>query len=246
MMQTAAAAPFSPLPRLRGRVEYRHRSHRRLWGFEDWSITRGHDGLRVMAAHCEMALGDQTVVRDSVLSVHADFHPHDAFVRIMRDGAVSGSGWFRFTNAEATCESWTRDEGRVSQSMAIDRPLRGFGIHAVQGDGWLAATFPYAKGPGHRQFFGQNLLHSVHHLGATGPMITTSGSGLDYIGRESITVPAGTFDCHHVAFVGLTNGHPPYDMWLSADGDFLYVRGEVTGYMESTFELVELSREHGA
>lgn len=243
----AAAQPwFAPLPRLRGRVDYRRRADGARWGFEDWSITRGADGLRVMAAHCEMALGTEQVVRDSILSVHPDFHPHDASVRIMREGRVSGTGWFRFTDDTATCESWTADAGRVSQAMTIARPLRGFGIHAVQGDGWLAATFPYDRGPGHRQFFGRNLLHSVHHLGATGPMLTTTGSGLDYVAREEIDVPAGRFDCHRVRFVGLTNDHPPYDMWVTADGDFLYIRGEVNGYMDSVFELAELTREHGA
>lgn len=237
---------FSPLPRLRGRVEYRSRSDGGIWGFEEWSIARGSDGLRVMAAHCEMALGDEQVVRDSILSVHPDFHPNDASLRIMNRGSITGTGWFRFTDDEATCESWTAEAGRVSQTMAITRPIRGFGIHAVQGDGWLAATFPYDKGPGHRQFFGRNLLHSVHHLGATGPMIATTGSGLDYVGREDVTVRAGTFDCHRMRFVGLTNDHPSYDMWVSADGDFLYVKGEVEGYMDSVFELIALSREHGA
>lgn len=237
---------FSPLPRLRGRVEYRRRADRDLWGFEDWSITHGPDGLRVMTAHCEMALGGEQVVRDSILSVHPDFHPHDASVRIMNRGTVTGTGWFRFTDDEASCESWTAEAGRVSQTMAITRPIRGFGIHAVQGDGWLAATFPYDKGPGHRQFFGRNLLHSVHHLGATGPMIATTGSGLDYVARENVTVPAGTFDCHRVRFVGLTNDHPSYDMWVSADGGFLYVKGEVEGYMDSIFELTTLTRENGA
>jgi hypothetical protein len=38
----------------------------------------------------------------------------------------------------------------------------------------------------------------------------------------------------------MTNAHPPYVMWVSADGDFVYVKGEVGGYMESVFELVEL------
>lgn len=244
-MRQAAQTGFAPLPRLRGRVEYRRRAGDR-WGFEDWSITRGADGLRVMTAHCEMALGDDRVVRDSILSVHPDFHPHDASVRIMRDGRVSGSGWFRFTDDEAACESWTAEAGRVSQRMPIERPIRGFGVHAVQSDGWLAATFAYDRGPGHRQFFGRNLLHSVHHLGATGPMIATTGSGLEYVAREQIDVPAGRFDCHCVRFVGLTNAHPPYDMWVSADGDFLYVRGEVDGYMDSVFELSQLTREHGA
>ena len=160
----------------------------------------------------------------------------------MNQGRVTGTGWFRFTDTAAACESWTAEAGRVSQSMPIVRPIRGFGIHAVQSDGWLAATFPYDRGPGHRQFFGRNLLHSTHHLGATGPMLATTGSGLEYVAREEIAVPAGHFDCYRVRFVGLTNAHPPYDMWVTADGDFLYVRGAVGGYMDSVFELVSLVR----
>ena len=238
----------TPLPARRGRILYRHRGTGEVWGEEETRITRGADGLRVFAAHCEMTFpgsgsgvgAAENVVRDSVLSVHPDFHPHDAFVRIMRDGRVTGTGWFRFTNDEATCESWTEAEGRISQRMPITRPIRGLGIHAVQGDGWLGAAFPFDKGPGHVQFFGRNLLHSLHHFGATGPFITTSESGLRYVGRETVTVPAGTFDCHRIAFVGLTNNHPDYDMWLTRDGDFIYVRGEVGGYMDSVFELTEL------
>lgn len=241
---------FAPLPRLKGRVNYIARATNEVWGFEDWSITRGADGLRVFSAHCEMNFpasgGKDEVVRDNILSVHPDFHPHDAFVRIMNKGAVTGTGWFRFTDSEAECESWSIDAGRISQRFPIKRPTRGFGVHAVQGDGWLAATFPYAKGPGHTQFFGRNLIHSLHHFGATGPFIHTTGSGLHYVGDETVTVPAGTFDCYRVAFVGLTNDHPAYDMWLTKDGDFLYVKGVVEGYMDASFELVELTREHGA
>jgi hypothetical protein len=230
----------TPLPSRTGRIEYRRRGTQELWGQDHIRITRGTDGMRVFAAHCEMTFDGETIVRDSVLSVQSDFHPHDAFVRIMRDGRVTGTGWFLFTDTEASCESWTEAEGRISQRMPITRPIRGFGIHAVQGDGWLGATFPYDKGPGHVQFFGRNLLHSLHHFGATGPSIVTSQSGLRYVGPETVTVPAGTFDCHRIAFVGLTNNHPDYDMWLTRDGDFIYVRGEVGGYMDSVFELAEL------
>ncbi len=231
------------LPVRRGRIDYRKRNTGELWGQEEIRIHRGHDGIRVFAAHCEMTFDGENTVRDSVLSVHADFHPHDAYVRIMRQGHVTGTGWFLFTDTEASCESWTEADGRISQRFPIQRPIRGFGIHAVQGDGWLGATFPYGKGPGHVQFFGRNLLHSLHHFGATGPFITTSQSGLRYVGPETITVPAGTFDCYRIAFVGLTNNHPDYDMWLTRDGDFLYVKGEVGGYMDSIFELAELEGE---
>ena len=145
---------FAAVPRMRGRVEYSARATGDVWGFEDWSITRGADGLRVFSAHCEMRFGDEDVVRDNTLSVHPDFHPHDAFVRIMNKGSVTGTGWFRFTDDEAECESWSVDAGRISQRFPIKRPTRGFGVHAVQGDGWLAATFPYEKGRGIRSFSG--------------------------------------------------------------------------------------------
>ncbi len=231
-----------PLPVATGRVSYRARADGAEWGFEEWRITRDADGGRMMAAHCEMVFGGESVVRDSVISVLHDFHPRDAFVRIMRDGRLTGTGWFLFTDAEAICEAWNAERGRVSEKMEIARPLRGFGIHAVQGDGWLGATFPYDKGAGHTQFFGRNLLHSLHHFGATGPSLVTSGSGLEYVGEESVLVPAGRFDCHRIRFVGLTNDHPAYDMWLTRDGDFLYVKGVVGGYMDSEFLLEQLER----
>lgn len=233
---------FNQMSRYRGRVDYRASRDGTLWGFEDWSITRGKDGMRVFQAHCELVFGDDDVVRDCTLSVHADFHPHDAYVRIMNRGMATGTGWFHFTETQAECESWSVDAGRLSQSVAIARPMRGFGIHAVQGDAWLAATFPYERGPGHTQFFGRNLIHSLHHFGASGPYLHTTGSGLRYVGDETITVPAGSFDCYRVAFVGLTNAHPPYDMWLTRDGEFTFVRGMVGGYMDATFELAELNR----
>ena len=242
MTEGAGAPQFTGLPRVRGKVNYAKGDGTR-WGQEDWTVTRGADGLRVLSAHCEMTLDGQNVVRDSVLSVQSDYHPRDAFVRIMRDRSLTGTGWFLFDDREATCESWTWDEGRVSQRMEIARPMRGFGIHALQGDAWLAATFPFERGPTYRHSFGRNLMHSTHHLGATGPMIATTGSGFEYIGQETIEVPAGIFDCHRLAFIGFTNAHPPYHMWVTRDGDFLYVKGVVAGYMDSVFELVELQGE---
>lgn len=230
---------FVPLPRRDGLIHYRKRDGE-LWGTERWTMTRGADGMRILSAHCEMAIGDEAVVRDTILSVRADYQPHDAYVRIMNGGHFTGSGWFRFTDAIAECEAVTSD-GRSSQKLPITPPLRGFGVHAVQSDGWMGAVFPYEKGPGHVHYWGENLLHSTHHLGATGPSLATTRSGLEYVGPELVEVPAGRFDCHRLRFRGFTNDHPPYDMWLSSDGDFLYVKGEVAGYMDAVFELVELN-----
>lgn len=233
-------ADFRPLPARSGRIAYRHRAGGGLWGEETWQLTRDRAGNRCLTTHCEMAFGDDDVVRDSILAVDAGFQPLEAYVRILNHGVPTGSGWFRFGETQVEGESLSDEFGRLSQREPLERPLRGFGIHALMGDGWLSATFPFEKGAGTEHFFGRNYLHSLHHFGASGPRLETSTSGLRYDGRESVTVPAGTFDCHRIAFIGMTNAHPPYVMWISADGDFLYVRGTVEGYMDSVFELEEL------
>lgn len=235
-----AEPAFTPLPRRSGRIAYRSASTGALWGIEDFTISRDVDGGRTLMVQCEMRHGSEEVVRYTTLAVDARFQPVEAHVRILNQGRPTGSGWFRFTEAEAEAETATQAEGRLSQRRAITRPMRGFGIHALIGDGWLAASFPFEKGPGHTHFWGPSLLHSLHHFGATGPMLVSSTSGLRYEAREAVTVPAGTFDCHCLSFQGMTNNHPPYRMWISADGDFLYVKGEVAGYMDGLFQLEEL------
>lgn len=237
-----ARTELTPLPRRTGRIAYRHRSDGSEWGFEDFSLTRDAAGGRCLSVHCEMAFDAEQVVRETVLNVDAAFQPLDAYVRILNHGVPSGSGWFRFGDDEAEGESFTAAAGRLSQRMPIQKPMRGFGVHALMGDGWLAAGFPFERGVGHTHFLGaRNLLHSLHHFGATGPRLELSASGLTYTGLETIAVPAGSFLCHRLDFTGMTNAHPPYTMWISADGDFLYVQGVVEGYMDSLFQLDQLT-----
>jgi hypothetical protein len=210
------------------------------WGFEDWAINHGQDGLRTLTAHCELTFHGEHITRDLVQSVHPDFQPHDGYVRLMIDGRYRGMGWFQFDGRGVACESHSTLDGRLSQRMELPQPVRGFGTHALQGDAWLAARFDYSKGPG-VQRFNTNPMCSTHHLGATGPYVMTTNSGFEYVGVETVTVPAGTFACHRIRFVGTSNNHPPYDMWVTTDGDFLFIAGEVGGYMAARFELVTLS-----
>lgn len=229
---------FAPLPHRLGRIAYRTEADGALWGYEDWRITREADGGRCLSVHCEMTLNDDNVVRDTVLAVDSAFQPREAYVRICNHGEWTGGGWFSFGETLAEGQCLTRAEGRLSQQVPIQRPMRGFGVHAVQGDGWLAASFPFEKGVGHEHFAGRNLLHSLHHLGATGPKLEGTTSGLRYRGLEDVEVPAGRFSCHRIEFLGMTtNNHPPYTMWISADGDHLFVKGVVEGYMASVFLL---------
>jgi hypothetical protein len=35
--------------------------------------------------------------------------------------------------------------------------------------------------------------------------------------------------------------HPIYDVWVTADGNYTFLKGTVGGYMMTAYELVELS-----
>jgi hypothetical protein len=234
----------APAPHLtrRGRIEYRTSQPGfpgGLWGFEDWRLTRHRDGTRVLRAYCELQ-DEPFLIRDVIQTVDRDFHPVEAFVRLTTGDRLSGSGWYRFTDAEARLHGLTAARGRIDETRSISRAMRGFGTHSLIADAWLCARFDYARGPG-IQTFRDNLMTSTDHRGATGPeFTTTASSSLQYFGREAVDVRAGRIDCHHFAFVNTSHNHPPYDLWISADGDFLFVKGVVGAPYFWDFELVEL------
>ena len=54
---------------------------------------------------------------------------------------------------------------------------------------------------------------------------------------------AGTFDALHYRYVsapGLPQEHPVYDIWVTADEEFVFLKGVIGGYMQTYYELVEL------
>lgn len=224
-----------------GRIDYLRGPEREPWGYETWTATRNEDGSRTLFTHAELSHDGETVGRDCVQSVRADWHPIEAFIRITRGGSWSGSGWFRFTDDTVTLDANLADRGSRREELRFEGPLRGFGTHGLQADAWLAGAFPFHSGPGHRFFRPLNLTHSVHHLGATGPSIATTTSGLEFIGEEVVENALGSFRCNRVRFVGFSNDHPPYEMWVTAEDDPIYVRGEVSGYLGSSFELTSLN-----
>ena len=119
-----------------------------------------------------------------------------------------------------------------------------FQNHAIACDAWHLRLYDRSKGPG-VQGIEQILLSSPDHRGATGPMLFSIGIGLEYVGEERITVKAGTFDALHFRFVsspGLPQEHPPYDVWCTNDGEFLFLLGITGGYMQTHYELAELVR----
>ena len=67
---------------------------------------------------------------------------------------------------------------------------------------------------------------------------------MTYVGKETVTVGAGTFEAYHCQFPGtkeLPEEHPPYEVWITADGAFTFLKGGVAGYMQTYYELTSFT-----
>ncbi|MSO66113.1 MAG: hypothetical protein EXQ85_10055 [Alphaproteobacteria bacterium] len=229
-----------------GRIQYLSEKPDRMGkerGREVFTLTHHDDGSRTLTAHAEID-DAPSVLRDVSMTVDKNWYPMDSSVRLTVGGAFTGSGWFRFAPDLAECETFTRAEGRLTQHTALAAPLRAFGNHAIASDGWLMNCYDLTRGAGAQTI--RAIISSPDHRGATGPMIFQLSIGLEFVGRETVAVKAGTFDALHFRVVGtagqLPQEHPPYDVWVTANGDYTLLKGRVGGYMMTYYELVSLER----
>lgn len=217
-------------------------------GREEFCFTHHQDGAIIMRARCEIEEPDPHVLRDIVYSLDANRIPQHLHVHLTVDDTLMGSGWFHHDAERGVieCESFGPSIGRLSQQVKTGGSFDGFGTHPVVGDGFLTRCMDLSKGPHRRQI--RAFLPSPDHRGATPPMIAEVGIGLEYVGEDTKTVAAGTFDCRHYRYIddvgpgmgGVT--HPTYDMWVTADDDSILVYGSIDGAMMNRYELVELNR----
>ena len=206
---------------------------------EDFIITRHANGGRVLRAFCQ--LYDHNIVRDVMTGIDEEMHPRDANVRVVVDGALLGTAWYTFTEGEIHCEADV-EQGRLSRTESWQGATRGVGTHALPSDAWLLASLDLSGEPG-RRTLDEFPIPSTHHLGATAPQLEFVSAEVDYLGDEEVAVTAGTFSCHHLQFVATSNEHPPNDVWVSADGEFIFVKEFVGGDWNLMYELRELARE---
>jgi hypothetical protein len=217
-------------------------------GREHFTFTRHTDGKRTLRALCEIEEPDPTVLRDITYSLDENDMPMDCFVRLTVGDAFMGAGFFRLTDEFIECESYGPSIGRLSQRVPIAGAFDGFGTHPIAGDAYITKKMDLSKGPHKRNL--RTFLPSPDHRGATPPMVAESVIQLEYVGEETVTVKAGTFEARHFRFsdddggmVGLSGeAHPVYDVWVTADEDSIFLKGGVGGYMQTWYELVELTR----
>lgn len=229
---------------VRGTIRYTSNKPERMGqerGREYFMINVHSDGKRTCIAHCE--IDDRpSVMRDITYSLDENWYPTDCFVRLTVNDRFVGSGWFRFGADSAECETWTALEGRVRQLMQTNGRLRSFQNHAIQCDAWHLRLYDRRRRG--VQTIDELFLSSPDHRGATGPLLFRAGLCIDFVGEEQLEVGAGSFDSLHFRFVsapGLPVEHPPYDIWCTADDDFIFLKGVIGGYMQTCYELVKLT-----
>jgi hypothetical protein len=214
-------------------------------GFETFTITEDSDGTLTQRALCEIQ-DPPFVQRDITQYGTAAMRPLDCYVRI-RTGEkppfVTGGSWFRFGEDVAECEGDTTADGRISQRHPLSGGPVGFCNHSIVGDAWMIANYPLAQGPG--EFLVKDfILPTLSKQGATGPRLAHANLAIQFVGRESITVGAGTFDCLHFRTSSfppggtLKDAHYAYNMWCTDDGLYMAV---LSGYLgERRYELMSL------
>lgn len=239
---------------VRGKIRYTSKKPERMdeeRGREWFTFTHHGDGSTVFRAQCEIEEPAPTVLRDIIYHIGPDGKPLNLHVHLTVGDAFMGSGWFNLTHdgeegGVINCESAGPSIGRLSQKLPFKGLFDGMGTHPVVADGYISRCMDVSKGP-HRRTI-RCYLPSPDHRGATPPIAVEVLIDLEYVGDETITVAAGTFDCRHFRFIDdSTTGmggttHPHYDVWCTADDDAVMVQGGVGGYMQTWYELVELER----
>ncbi len=232
---------------LRGKILYTSKKPERMneeRGREYFTLTQQPDGIDVMLAHCEID-DAPAVIRDVSQALdHLTSAPRDCSVRLTVGDKFEGSGWFRFGANHAECEMFNHRDGRISQKIEIASPITWMQCHPILGDGLLMKLYDLSRGPG-KQRVENIMLSSPDHRGATGPQLFPIAFSLVYVGEEMVTVEAGEFKARHFQVTdtaeGLPEEHPPYDVWVTADDDYILLKAGAQGYMQTHYELIELS-----
>lgn len=222
----------------RGKIVYLHDEHGET-GREYFTVTRVPNGEQTIRAVCEM--DDLDLLRDVTFTVGPNFEARDAFSRITMNDQFVGSGWFRFHGNNVECESINAGAGRITQHVTLDHPTPVFACHPLYVDGWHAAAFDHAKNQTIQTF--ENCTNSSMKLdGSSPPLIGVVRKKIEYVGKESIEILAGSFEADHYRIHPLRdvesewNNHP-LDFWVyGPDLIFLKLRWDM---IQSTYELAE-------
>jgi hypothetical protein len=225
----------------RGQIAYiyEQRGQDEPFGREWFSVTEHEDGQRTLRAQCEIEAGfvaERSVLRDVTYSFDEHYKPLDCFVRLHQSGRFMGAGWFNFTEQQARGTTVRADAGVGTQEFALKTRTPSVGAHPLICDMLHCLAFDHAR-PDDIQVSRGVMMTSMELDGCSGPSLVPLDLNLQYLGKETVTVPAGTFETEHYRFP--LHDFPVEDVYLVRD-PLLYVRVTVAAPMKSRYDLISL------
>ncbi|TYC90470.1 hypothetical protein [Novosphingobium sp. BW1] len=217
---------------IKGRINYLRGEEQtgREW-FE--MIDHGENADRTLRAFCEM--DDVGLSRDVSMLLDAEGRPRDAFCRVVKHGARTGTTLFLCEDGQLECEGEIAANGRVSQRVSVDGQLGYLGLHPLVGDALVALSRGTDEKGSFRTVHG--LANSVAPAGDEGLYAMPTAIDVAYLGEESMTVPAGTFAARRYALRWHAEWEPA-QLWVHGpDALFLRLTWDQIG---AAYELVEL------
>jgi hypothetical protein len=229
---------------LRGKLDYIYEGNGRdeEFGREWFSLTHHADGQHTLRAQCEIEAGfvaPRSVIRDVTYTLDEQYRPLDCFVRLQQSGQHLGTGWFRFDEHQAVGTVRHSVNGDIHQQFSLDRRPPSVGSHPLWCDMFHCLRFDHGRAERVQISHGV-MMTSLELDGCSGPLLTSFDLDIEFLGKETVTVPAGTFDTEHYRFP--SESFPEEHVWFVRE-PLLFVLVTVGGHMRSRYELVQLERD---
>lgn len=190
--------------------------------WEDFILTCNPDGSRT--AMTLSRFPGNSIVRQVMQTVEADFTPRDGFARLYADGRYAGSVVRQVTGGEVTSVVFGPDGAPIDVSaFPFEAAREVLGYHPTAAEGWKLMKLDRSV-PGVQTI--ELLTTSLTWNGGTMGHGRKVEMPVEYLGEEDMHVPAGTFACHRLLWrTGNIDGD--LDIWVTRK-DALMVR--MNGY----------------
>lgn len=183
-------------------------------GSERFELAVHVDGSRTLSISSDLT--SRNAWFTVVLRGAADFTPLEAYADYWNGGVHKGRGFFRLEDGRMFAESRGQRSGLQRSETAVPSRV-SIGAHPVSADGWHTASHDPSR-TGKQQI----ALYSVE-AGAdpAKPVLGTLVSlDIDYLGEETIEVPAGRFITQRYRLAGMN------DLWVHGP-DRIVIKSEL-------------------
>jgi len=209
------AAPIANTKWVKGSYDYGFLDSDAIRGHEDWIITAHPDGSRTVEAFVD--LREQGHQSNVILRVDERFRPLDAYANFWRFGDYGGAARFWLEPRDLPQKDILNGNivGPKGQAtLALEVPdAFSLRVHPVITEGWQVLFYDHTKPSPQTVPLYNMVTTSGEGIKGIGQMV---GNEIIYHGRETVTVPAGTFEADHYTFY-----FGRYDIWLWGDDQVL-------------------------